>query len=97
MIDYRHVHHEALCTSYRSVLSHTVKANQKNKFANAYQRRIQDFPDGGGGAQTIILTSFPQKYVKIEKNWTRKGCIAGAPLINYGQPLFKKLLIMKGR
>ena len=26
-----------------------------------------------GGAQTIILTSFPQKYVKIEKNWTRKG------------------------
>ena len=33
-----------------------------------------------GGRQTIILTSFPQKCVKIKKNWTKKGCIAGAPL-----------------
>ena len=52
---------------------------------------------GGGGQQLIILTSFPQNCVKIKKNWTKKGCIAGAPLINYGQPLFKKLLTMKGR
>ena len=98
MIDYRHVHHEA--RHIVSVGSFTrLQSEWKSQICQHFTVAHTEFSrrEGRGGNNLLFRPVFPQNCVKIKKNWTKKGCIAGAPLINYGQPLFKKLLTMKGR
>ena len=76
-------------TDRLSSCSSRSEAHRTGRFFHTLSKRIQKpnlslLTSGGSRIfQTGVsnfLTSFPQICVKIKKNWTKKGCIAGAPL-----------------